>query len=143
MNVWVMFIIGLIVGWLAEWIIDWRFWRREDETKTAVPDLQAELDIANIKIREMEGKLQEALNREPEVIIKEVIKEKDQLEKIHGIGKVFARRFNEAGVFTFADLAALTSERAEEIISPEEWQAIDPKAWIAEAVEFAAKKGAN
>jgi len=155
MNPWVTFIIGLLVGWLAEWVIDWLYWRRKDETTvgattgaTAVrtagtmavdPQWQTKLNDADATIKDLQRKLQEALNREPEVIVKEVavIKEKDQLEKIKGIGKVFAGRFNEAGVFTFADLAALSAERAHEIINPEEWQAIEPAEWIAEAVQFA------
>ena len=145
MNPWVMFIVGVIVGWLAEWIIDWLYWRRDDDTAVVNLDWQAKLSKAEGTIQELERKLQEALNREPETIIKEVavIKEKDHLPKIHGIGKVFTRRFNEAGVFTFADLAALTPERAREIIQPEEWQAIEPERWIAEAAQFAAEKGSN
>lgn len=147
MNPWVTFIIGLLVGWLAEWVIDWLYWRRKDEatagatavTRSADLQWQTKFDDADATIKELQRKLQDALNREPEVIVKEVavIKEKDQLEKIKGIGKVFAGRFNEAGVFTFADLAALSAERAHEIINPEEWQAIEPAEWIAEAAQFA------
>ncbi len=145
MNPWVMFVIGLIVGWLVEWFIDWRFWRRDDKSGAADPDWQIKLNKAETTIRDLEHQLQKALSREPEVVFKEVavIKEKDQLEKIKGIGKVFAGRLNEAGVFTFADLAALSAERAHEIINPEEWQAIEPDEWIAEAAQFAAKKGTN
>ncbi len=149
MNPWVTFMIGLLVGWLAEWVIDWLYWRRKDEAtavaRTVDADWQNKLNAADTTINDLQRKLQDALNREPEVIVKEVavIKEKDQLEKIKGIGKVFAGRFNEAGVFTFADLAALSAEQAHEIINPEEWQAIEPAAWIAEAVQLAAEKGNN
>lgn len=143
MNPWIIFIIGLAVGWLAEWLIDWFYWRRKDERTAVHPGLQAKLNQAEAAIEDLKHQLQEALSREPEVIVKEVAVTKDQLEKIHGIGKVFARRFNEAGVATFADLAALTPERAHEIINPEEWQAIEPEAWIAEAGQFAEDRGAG
>ncbi|MCP4425293.1 MAG: hypothetical protein GY803_12430 [Chloroflexi bacterium] len=141
MNPWVAFVIGLLVGWLAEWIIDWLFWRRKDEAVD--PEWQTKLNNAEGRVLDLERQLQEALSREPEVVVKEVavIKEKDRLERINGIGKVFAARFNEAGVYTFADLAALSAERAHEIINPEEWQAIEPDEWIAEAAQFAASRG--
>lgn len=145
MNFWVGLIIGLILGWVLEWIIDWLFWRREEEaaapSRAVDIDLQGKLSALEAEKESLAARLQEALNREPEVVIQEVVKEvmlkADRLQKLHGIGDVFARRFNDAGVFTFAQLAALTPERAREIINPEEWQAIAPEHWIEEAKQFA------
>lgn len=146
MNTWVAIIIGIAIGWIAEWIIDWLFWRREEEgtstpNRTIDLDLQGKLAALEAEKESLAARLQEALNKKPEVIIQEVVKEvmidRDRLQKIHGIGDVFTRRFNEAGVYTFAHLAALTPERAREIINPEEWQAIEPEQWIAEAKQFA------
>lgn len=145
MNFWVGLIIGLILGWVLEWIIDWLFWRREEEaaasSRAVDINLQGKLSALEAEKESLAARLQEALNREPEVVIQEVVKEvmlkADRLQKLHGIGDVFARRFNDAGVFTFAQLAALTPERAREIINPEEWQAIDPEHWIEEAKQFA------
>jgi predicted flap endonuclease-1-like 5' DNA nuclease len=57
----------------------------------------------------------------------------DDLVDINGIGPVFAKRLNEAGITTFAQLAALTPEKAREITGVKEWQPNDPAAWIAEA----------
>jgi predicted flap endonuclease-1-like 5' DNA nuclease len=64
----------------------------------------------------------------------------DRLEDISGIGDVFARRLNEAGIYTFAQLADQMPDRLREIIKPESWQKIEPEKWIAEAREFAAQK---
>jgi predicted flap endonuclease-1-like 5' DNA nuclease len=149
MNFWVGLIIGLIVGWVLEWVIDWLFWRREEEAVapsrmgTVDIDLQGKLSALEAEKESLAARLQEALNREPEVVIQEVVKEvvvkADRLQKIHGIGDVFAHRFHDAGVLTFAQLAALSPERAREIINPEEWQAIDPEHWTAEAKQFAEK----
>lgn len=46
---------------------------------------------------------------------------------------------NKAGIYTFAQLATQPPERIQEIVDPEEWQAIDPDAWIAQAKELANK----
>ncbi|HXV98160.1 MAG TPA: helix-hairpin-helix domain-containing protein, partial [Anaerolineae bacterium] len=64
----------------------------------------------------------------------------DQLEDIVGIGRVFAQRLNDAGIYTFAQLAELTPERVEEIVEVEEPQKIDADGWIAQAKGFAFKK---
>lgn len=58
---------------------------------------------------------------------------RDRLEEIDGIGPSFARRFNEAGIYSFAQLALLMPERVREIIKPEKWQKIEPESWIAQA----------
>ena len=144
MNFWVGLVIGLILGWVIEWVIDWLFWRREEEAavpaRTIDVDLQGKLAALEAEKESLAARLQEALNREPEVVVQEVIKEvmvkQDRLQKIHGIGDVFARRFNEAGIYSFAQLSALTPDRAHEIIDPEEWQAIEPEQWIAEAKQL-------
>ena len=142
MNFWVGLLIGLILGWIIEWAIDWRFWRRKDEaaavsSRTLVIDLQGKLSALEAEKESLAARLQEALNREPEVRIKEVVVQRDRLQKIRGIGDVFTRRFNEAGVYTFAQLAEVGPERAREIINPDKWQAINPEQWIAEARQYA------
>ncbi len=147
MNFWVGLIIGLILGWALEWVIDWLFWRRDGEatapSRTIDIDLQGKLAALEAEKESLSARLQEALNRKPEVVVQEVVKEvlvqRDRLQKIHGIGDVFAGRFNEAGVYTFAQLAALTPDRARQIINPEEWQAVEPTQWIDEARQFMAQ----
>lgn len=57
----------------------------------------------------------------------------DPLIDITGIGPVYQRRLQAAGITTFAQLAAQTPERLRELTSTESWQAVDPAAWIAEA----------
>ena len=153
MNFWVGLIIGLILGWVIEWIIDWLFWRREEEASAPARsqaidlDMQGKLSALEAEKASLQSRLQEVLNREPEVIVQEVVKEvmvqRDRLQKIHGIGDVFTRRFNEAGIYTFAQLAAISPDRAREIINPEEWQAIEPEMWLREAAQFAEKAQSN
>jgi len=65
------------------------------------------------------------------------------LTKIHGIGKVYQGRFNDAGVYFWSEVAELSPERIREIINPAEWQKIEPESWKREARQFAAQKGGD
>ena len=56
----------------------------------------------------------------------------DDLTEINGIGATYARRLHQAGIRTFADLAALTAEEARKLAKAQPWQA-DPADWIAQA----------
>jgi predicted flap endonuclease-1-like 5' DNA nuclease len=61
-----------------------------------------------------------------------------RLEEIRGIGPVYVKRLNAAGILTFADLAHTPEKRLREIIAPKAWQAIDFAGWIHQARAFAA-----
>lgn len=62
----------------------------------------------------------------------------DDLTAIKGIGAVFARRLNDGGIVTFAQLAQATPDQLQDIVQAAEWQAIDPATWIAEARQLSA-----
>jgi len=133
MNMVVGLVIGLLAGWLIEWVIDWVFWRKSNKNSQQqlaasqdAHELREKLTQAEATIRELQAKLASMSARQP-----------DRLEKIHGIGSVFARRFNEAGVTTFADLANLNPNDVRQIIAAEEWQKIDPESWVNEAKKLA------
>lgn len=57
----------------------------------------------------------------------------DQLEAIHGIGPVYARRLNEAGIFTYANLAQTAPKQLIAIVAPNSKLTPDVAAWINEA----------
>lgn len=59
--------------------------------------------------------------------------EPDPLGQIAGVGPVFEKRLWDAGIRTYADLAATTPDQVLAIIRPEHWQQIEPEPWIAEA----------
>ncbi|MCA9921886.1 MAG: hypothetical protein KC419_18790 [Anaerolineales bacterium] len=146
MSNWAIFVLGLLIGWGIELIIDYFFWRRK-ESNIDESAWQQRVDAAEMKMRDLEVKLKDAMNREPErvveTVIKEVMIEKDRLQDVKGIGKVFAGKLNKAGIFTFAHLADSNPERLTEIIQPQEWQAIEPKEWIEHAKELAGQKAAQ
>ena len=70
---------------------------------------------------------------------KKSTKKGDDLKKINGIGPAFEKRLNAMGIFTYADMAAITVESAEKLeekhgdamTSPEEWMN-----WANEAKEL-------
>jgi predicted flap endonuclease-1-like 5' DNA nuclease len=144
------FIMGMIIGLVVGWGIDFlRQWRRQDgKLPEPLEDVEAENRFLRTKLAEVEDALSkmprsggvraterkiEQLQAELNVHSNQIPQRKDRLERIKGIGAVFARRFNDAGIFTFDQLAALTPEQIEEIVQVEGWQKIEPEQWIAEA----------
>jgi len=55
----------------------------------------------------------------------------DELRAIKGIGPVFAKRLNEAGIVTFADVAAASADQLREVTHAT--AVANPEEWIAEA----------
>ena len=129
---WLGLFAGLIIGWVIEWIIDWRFWRSEHHGSVDEESrLRRELEGARLEINRLQSQLTAPAATSPLAA--------DQLQDIHGIGQVFAKRLNDAGIFTFAQLAELSPERLREIIQPQEWQSLDFAAWLAQARTLAQK----
>lgn len=167
MNYLFWILVGLILGWVIEWVIDWLFWRKP---KGASPEelaalkadnqrLQSQLAVCGQKQAELEAensRLKASANAgqaEPVPATRQAAVgdveatmtsfrpvQPDPLADIDGIGPVYAKRLNEAGIYSFTQLAELSAERVREIIKPEEWQKIEPEKWIAEAREQAAQK---
>ena len=111
MNVFALFVLGLLIGWLAEWAIDWAYWRgRIQRVTTENTDLQKR--IASLEARKPEP-MRSAKN------LPLVDKDgHDNFQAIKGIGPVFARRLKEAGVTTFEQLSKLKTGQLEEILGP-------------------------
>lgn len=152
MNFLLPFFGGVLLGWLAEWVIDWLYWRDRRATETGrlaqsdaelrrlrqagddSSQLRHKLAQAEAEISRLQAQLAAQANTGAttrSVIIR------DPLEKINGIGPVFARKLNAAQVNTFADLANLTPQRIYEIIQPQSWQKIEPADWIVQAKTLA------
>lgn len=160
-------IIGLIVGWVIEWVIDLLFWRRDDqklrnelaEAESKIRILQSQLEEgqtdqrrmlnADKNLRMCQDQLDDAeatieqLRAELNELAGKIPMEKDRLERVKGIGAIFAKRLNEAGIYTFDQLAAQTPGRIREIIQPKDWQKIEPEKWIAQAKEMAENSSAR
>jgi predicted flap endonuclease-1-like 5' DNA nuclease len=129
---WLGLVGGLIIGWVIEWIIDWRFWRRDYYTTVAGEQQgQRELEAARQEISRLQAQVAELSWPAKEVTA--ALVQRDPLEQINGVGPIFAQRLHEAGIFTFAQLAAATPERVQAALMPEQRQRIDAAAWIAQA----------
>ncbi|HSH02359.1 MAG TPA: helix-hairpin-helix domain-containing protein [Anaerolineae bacterium] len=63
------------------------------------------------------------------------IQQKDDLTRIKGIGRVYADRFNDAGIFTFATIATLTPDDIRARLNLQPWQG-QPEEWIAQAQQL-------
>ncbi len=125
-----VFILGLLVGWLVEWIIDWVYWRKRRA------DLQAELDECKRHLANREAEDMLSANRMAAI----AVPTPDDLIVIKGIGPVIARKLNQAGIYTFQDLAALKKERLREIVGDMIQRLADEDDIIQQARELAAKK---
>ena len=66
-----------------------------------------------------------------------VVEAKDPLEKIEGIGQIYQTKLYEAGIRTFAQLAAASPSRITEVVEPQNWQTIDIMKWRREAALYA------
>jgi len=62
----------------------------------------------------------------------------DDFEQLGGIGEIYERRLYEAGICTFASLAATSPERLAEICQAPAMRTPDYNTWIARAGELAA-----
>src|SRR5258706_3954281 len=96
MNIAVALVLGLLLGWLAEWIIDWFYWRR------ARPEPVVDAPVISA-----------APKKEPDMTPPA---HPDDLTVIKGIGPVIAKRLNQAGLYTYEQLAELTQDEFEEAL---------------------------
>lgn len=104
--------------------------RRGSKKTTATDAPKAETTAT---VEDVEAVVEDVVE-ETEVKVEAPAATGDDLTKINGVGPAFAQRLNDLGIFTFADLAALTEEKIAELeekdsmTSPEEWNN-----WIEEA----------
>lgn len=82
--------------------------------------------------REFEESLEAPPVRSPETLPRRGQVEADPLQEIMGIGPVFSRRLQEAGVKTFRQLAAMPADDVRAKVGLEPWQA-DVDSWIEQA----------
>ena len=152
---------GLIIGWVIEWFIDWQFWRADTEghpfsgllsdadtqrLRDQLEQAQSEIDTLRAQLdSSAQAGLEAGATRRTTVPLtgQPVVITADRLETIKGIGPVFAKRLNEAGIFTFADLANADPDALRGMVEAQDWQATDTAAWIIEAslLASAADKG--
>jgi predicted flap endonuclease-1-like 5' DNA nuclease len=120
MNIAIALVLGLLIGWLIEWIIDWFYWRRPTPEPAQVP--------AAIPAPP-----------KPERVRKPPANPED-LTVIKGIGPVISKRLNQAGIYTYEQLADLTLDEFEEALGNLLERFINERAILRQARELADKK---
>ena len=137
MNIIAIFVLGLLIGWIVEWILDWFYWRGR---------VQKAAD-ENAELKERIVSLEKVLSSKPDTSITTPLTNRrgqDNLQAINGIGPVFAKRLNEAGVHTFEQLSQLSSKDMERILGTLFKRFFsEENTIIEEAKEFAKQKARN
>lgn len=121
---------GLALGWVLLRI------RRQEpasEARSSFSSSDNEIEITDAVLKHEEVDDEQVSATVKEKSEKQKPPAKDSLEKIKGIGPVFAKRLNRAGIQTFADLAALEPDKIRSIVQAKDWQRVEPDEWIAEA----------
>lgn len=103
--------LGLLIGWLVEWVIDWIYWRGHNRN-IASENVKLKERIASLELEK--GTPWKAKSRKAVPVHDRA--GKDNLQAIKGIGPVFAKRLNEAGIQTFEQLSKLTPKDLEQIL---------------------------
>jgi len=134
MNIIAVFILGVLIGWIVEWILDWFYWRGRIQ-KAANENTELKEHINSI-----EKKLSE--NITPSVTTPLTNRKgKDNFQAINGIGPVFSKRLNEAGIQTFDQLSKLSTKDLEGILGTSFKRFFSEENTIAaQAKEFADQK---
>lgn len=107
------------------------------------PEVESDIDVAQAALLAtlavgVEGEIEEAeIEEEADVVMVGAAKlVPDDLTRIHGIGPKYAQVLNNAGIDSFAALAASTPEELRAIINPGPMQQINFDSWIAQAAAF-------
>jgi predicted flap endonuclease-1-like 5' DNA nuclease len=131
-------VIGLIIGWSLNWVIQPLLGRSAGANLSGLNETLADLQVRLAALESAaSGDGPRILTVTEESNVAQVyVKEKDPLVEIVGIGPVYAQRLNEAGIYTFDEVARLSPGRLREIVAPEDWHEVDPEAWIQQAREL-------
>ena len=112
-----VFVFGLLYGWFVKVAFD-RIYRGNE-----MEDIRNENASLQEYIRTLESQLQskpvESKSVKPAAAKAEPVQaasEKDNLKVIKGIGPAIERKLNEAGIYTFAALARLSTQELENIL---------------------------
>jgi predicted flap endonuclease-1-like 5' DNA nuclease len=99
--------------------------------------MRHKLSVTEQKLQTTDSHLQTLQDKMENVQTKLSYSGKNELQLIKGIGPTYAKRLNEFGIYTFADLAECDAEQVTAIIKMKPWQAINIQEWLDEAKALA------
>lgn len=148
--------LGLLIGWFVEWIVDVIYWRRRFKEMKLIElrglqreaELQKELDWLkqeSTRLLERNKFLEKRPTGEsktaPKIEEPIVPTTPDNLQKIKGIGPVISKKLNEAGVFTYEQLAEQTPDTLRKMLGSMIERLADEGVLIEQAHQLALQKG--
>ena len=106
------------------------------EVKAPVAEEKPKKEEPKAEVKEVKPKAEAKKEEAPKA---EVNAEKDDLKKLEGVGPRMEEILNEAGITTYAGLAATTIEKMKEILEAagSRYASKDPAPWIEKAKELA------
>jgi predicted flap endonuclease-1-like 5' DNA nuclease len=117
--------------------------RREAEEATRLLDQQRrEAEQLSERLAQAQADLEELRERERErlVIEETVFKDEDNLTEINGIGRIFARKLERAGIVTYEMLSETSEEDLKEILGTPRWRTPNVRSWRKQARQLAEQK---
>jgi len=140
---WWWFVLGALVGWVCGWIVELLYWRRKRTLHSA--ELEQQLTACQDQVASLQSELA-AAKKAPAGVAPTAQARPDgipaqDLAAIHGIGAVFQIKLYDAGIGTYAELAALGDPAVRAIIQPEEWQEFHYESWNEQARQLAKETG--
>jgi predicted flap endonuclease-1-like 5' DNA nuclease len=141
-----VFIFGLLYGWVFKIAFDRIYRENEQEDvrnenaslREYIRSLESQLQRKSVESKSMQISAPQAVPVEAPAP-RETKSEKDNLKVIRGIGPAIERKLNDAGVHTFAALAALTTEELEAILGNQVKRLQNENDLIAQAKQLARK----
>ena len=115
-------LIGLLLGFTAGLIIAWIYWMQREEQPETAPPRPVEPERLTLEPRLWDEDAASTAAVEP-----------DDLTRVEGIGPKTSGLLQEAGIFTFAQLAGRDPDALREMLREEGLPFIDPSTWPEQA----------
>jgi predicted flap endonuclease-1-like 5' DNA nuclease len=127
---------GGIVGFVVEWLIDLAYRRnrelrqqlgqRRDEE---VRELRGQLSATHVQLDGLRDDFEAYQRTHP-----------DDMTVVKGIGPVYQWKLRDAGVNTYAQLAAADPDQLRRMLDIKDWQRADVESWIEQARDWAQRE---
>ncbi|MBN1934874.1 MAG: hypothetical protein JW934_09425 [Anaerolineae bacterium] len=104
-----------------------------DLVKDALADRQKDIDDLLDRLAQKDTQIDQVQAE----FARYAAKHPDDLTAIKGVGRVYQSRLRDAGINTFAELAASTPERIRTLLQAKPWQKISLESWIEQAKALA------
>jgi predicted flap endonuclease-1-like 5' DNA nuclease len=109
--------------------------------KVDLPDMSVSGDLGSVSLPDVDLSAELPKVDMPDIaLVSQIATEKDDLEAINGVGPVYRKRLNEAGIYTFAQLIACAPAYLRQVVKAKDWQDVDTPFWIEDAKMLMARK---